>query len=109
MFLTNVLVVMRTWADSQLPIRTPDQEEDWDAEENGTSASPIAEKMKASAQCLFLAIVDYLQAAAQAEGSDGMSTDVEVDMWKRMVANKWTMDEKVRASDDHRLNDAFPL
>jgi hypothetical protein len=76
MFLTNVLVVMRTWADSQ----QIDQNDDWDAEETISTNSTIA---------------DYLQSAATSGQSDRMSADVEFDMWKRIVTNKWTMNEKV--------------
>jgi hypothetical protein len=94
MFLTNVLVVMRTWADSQ-QIDQSDENEDWDAEETTSTNSTIADKMKTSAYYLFITIADYLQSAATSEQSDRMSADVEFDMWKRIVTNKWTMNEKV--------------
>ncbi|CAF1003915.1 unnamed protein product [Adineta steineri] len=94
MFLTNALVVMRTWADSQQQIVKIDENEDWDAEEIPSTNSTIAEKMKASAHYLFISIVDYLQSAAKSGQTDRMPTDVEFDMWKRIVTNKWTMNEK---------------
>jgi hypothetical protein len=95
MFLTNTLVVMRTWADSQLQVLTINQNEDWDTEETTPTNSPIADKMKTSAHYLFISIADYLQSAVSATGLDRMSVDVEFDMWKRIVTNKWTMNEKV--------------
>ncbi|UJR26728.1 hypothetical protein I4U23_008043 [Adineta vaga] len=103
MFLTNVLVVMRTWADSHQYITKIDLHEDWDAEETSISNSPITDKMKASAHYLFLAIVDYLQSAVMTEQPDRMSKDAEFDMWKRIVTNKWTMNEKfyIHLSNEH--------
>lgn len=95
MFLTNALVVMRTWADSQQQIISTDQTEDWDAEETPTTNSTIGDKMKISAHYLFINIVDYLQAAVASKQSDRMSVDIEFDMWKRIVTNKWAMNEKV--------------
>jgi hypothetical protein len=92
MFLTNALVVMRTWADSKQQLKVPDENEDWDAEE---TTPTIGEKMKTSGHYLFLAIVDYLQASVSTKQADRMSADTEFDMWKRIVTNKWTMDEKV--------------
>ncbi|CAF0732270.1 unnamed protein product [Adineta ricciae] len=98
MFLTNVLVVMRTWADSQQYTTKIKQNEDWDAEEvttTTTTHAPIIDKMKQSGHYLFLAIVDYLQSAVtMPEQIDRMSSEVEFDMWKRIVTNKWTMNEK---------------
>ncbi len=96
MFLTNALVVMRTWANSQQAMSTTVEHEDWDAEESTSTSSTIGETMKTSAQHLFLAMVDYLQAAVGTGQLNRMSTDVEFDMWKRIVTNKWTMNEKVR-------------
>ena len=101
MFLTNVLVVMRTWADSQQQIVKIDQNEDWDAEETTSSSSPIAEKMKASAHYLFISIVDCLQLAVKSGQTDRMLTDVEFDMWKRIVTNKWTINEKVYINNNN--------
>ena len=88
MFLTNVLVVMRTWADSQQQFLNTNPYEDWDAETTIPTHPTIADKMKTSAYDLFLTIVDYLQ-------SDRMSADVQFDMWKRIVTNEWTINEKV--------------
>ena len=99
MFLTNTLVVMRTWADSQLQVLAVDQNEDWDKEESTPTSSPIADKMKTSAHYLFISIADYLQSAVSATGLDRMSVDVEFDMWKRIVTNKWTMNEKVELNN----------
>ena len=85
MFLTNVLVVMRTWADSQQYTTKINQNEDWDAEEvtTTTTHAPIIDKMKQSGHYLFLAIVDYLQSAVtMPEQIDRMSSEVEFDMWK---------------------------
>jgi hypothetical protein len=95
MFLTNALVVMRTWADNQQQIITTDQNEDWDTEEITSTNSTIGDKMKTSAHHLFLSIVDYLQSSVNSNQSDRMSSDVEFDMWKRIVTNKWTINEKV--------------
>lgn len=95
MFLTNTLVVMRTWADSQQQILTNNQPEDWDAEETITTNTTIGDKMKTSAHYLFINIVHYLQSAVLSKQSDRMSVDVEFDMWKRILTNKWTMNEKV--------------
>jgi hypothetical protein len=95
MFLTNALVVMRTWADSQQSMKITNENEDWDVEETSSTYSTIGEKMKTSAHYLFLAIVDYLQAAVTSKQSDRMSVDTEFDMWKRIITNKWTMNEKV--------------
>lgn len=92
MFLTNVLVVMRTWADNPPQIKVLSQEqneeEDWDKEDSSSVQSTLAEKMKNSSQHLFFSIIDYLQ-------SDSMLTDEQFDMWKRILTNKWTMNEKV--------------
>lgn len=100
MFLTNVLVVMRTWADSQQYATKIDQNEDWDAEEvTTTTYLPVMDKMKQSGHYLFLAIVDYLQSAVtMSDQVERMSSEVEFDMWKRIVTNKWTMNEKVRVN-----------
>jgi hypothetical protein len=95
MFLTNALVVMRTWADSQQQIIKTNENEDWDTEETNPTNLTIGDKMKTSAHYLFLTIVDYLQASVSSRQSDRMSADVEFDMWKRIVTNKWTMNEKV--------------
>jgi len=96
MFLTNALVVMRTWADNQQQqqqIIPTDQNEDWNIEE---IISTNGDKMKTSSHYLFTTIVDYLQSAITSKESDRMSADVEFDMWKRILTNKWTMNEKVR-------------
>ncbi|CAF3398844.1 unnamed protein product [Rotaria sp. Silwood1] len=93
MFLTNTLVVMRTWADNQKQTIRTDQFEDWDTEETPTTNS-TSDKMKVSAHYLFINIVDYLQSAVKSGQSDRMTADVEFDMWKRIVTNKWTMNEK---------------
>jgi hypothetical protein len=95
MFLTNALVVIRTWANSQQQNLTTEQNEDWDAEEITSTNSTVGDKMRTSAHYLFITIVDYLQLAVTLEGLDRMSVDVEFDMWKRIVTNKWTMNEKV--------------
>lgn len=106
MFLTNALVVMRTWADNPLQmkisIRTDDieEEEDWDREDSPTVQSTIAEKMRQAAQHLFFSIVDYLQ-------TDPMSNDGEFEMWKRILTNKWTMNEKVPSNESSRSNISF--
>jgi len=92
MFLTNALVVMRTWADKQQQIISIDQNEDWNTEETST----IGDKMRISSHYLFTTIIDYLQSAVTSKESDRMSSDVEFDMWKRIITNKWTMNEKVR-------------
>ena len=95
MFLTNVLVVMRTWSESQQKTITTNQNEDWNAEYISTLNPTNDDKMKISAHYLFINIVDYLQSAVRSEQSDRISVDVEFDMWKRIVTNKWTMNEKV--------------
>ena len=95
MFLTNALVVMRTWSEVQQKILTNNENEDWDTEEISTMNSTNDDKMKTSAHYLFINIVDYLQSAVRSEQSDRMSVDVEFDMWKRIVTNKWTMNENV--------------
>lgn len=97
MFLTNALVVMRTWAENQQQqesiANTPI--EDWDIDEIPTTNTRVADKMKASAHYLFINIADYLQSAVKPEQSDQMTSDAAFDMWKRIVTNKWTMNEKV--------------
>lgn len=97
MFLTNALVVMRTWAENQQQqesiANTPI--EDWDIDEIPTTNTTVADKMKASAHYLFINIADYLQSAVKPEQSDQMTSDAAFDMWKRIVTNKWTMNEKV--------------
>jgi hypothetical protein len=95
MFLTNALVVMRTWADSQQQIKITAEMEDWDVDERKASHSTMGDQMKINAHYLFITIVDYLQAAVTSKQADRMSADVEFDMWKRIVTNKWTMNEKV--------------
>lgn len=95
MFLTNVLVVMRTWADHQQQPALTSQNEDWDAEEITIPNSTTVDKMKTSAHALFINIVDYLQSAVSSGELDRMSADVEFDMWKRIVTNRWAMTEKV--------------
>ncbi|CAF1016029.1 unnamed protein product [Rotaria sordida] len=94
MFLTNALVVMRTWADNQQQTVITNQFEDWDTEVVPTTNSTIGDKMKTTAHYLFINIVDYLQSAVRSGQSDRMPTDVEFDMWKRIVTNNWTMNEK---------------
>lgn len=96
MFLTNTLVVMRTWADSSVQVKHPSADEDWDIEESPSTRLTIADQMKSSAYYFFLSIVDYLQAAVRSKSSDRMSTDTEFEMWKRVVTNKWTRNEKVK-------------
>lgn len=102
MFLTNVLVVMRTWADNppQIKIqqRVNDEEEDWDKEDSCSNQSSLAEKMKNSSQHLFFSIIDYLQ-------SNSMSTEEQFDVWKRIMANKWTINEKVDINQSNELID----
>jgi hypothetical protein len=95
MFLTNALVVMRTWANSQQQLKISDEHEDWDVDETISTHSTIGEKMKRSAHYLFLVIIDYLQVSATSKQSDRMSTDTEFDMWKGIVINQWTINEKV--------------
>jgi hypothetical protein len=103
MFLTNVLVVMRTCADSQQQILTADQKEDWDADETSSTHSTISDKMKLSAHYLFVAIVDYLQSAVRSGQSDRMSTDAEFDTWKRIITNRWTITEKVYSKSKRQI------
>jgi len=102
MFLTNVLVVMRTWADNPPQIKIQqqvnDEEEDWDKEDSCSNQSSLAEKMKNSSQHLFFSIIDYLQ-------SNSMSTEEQFDVWKRIMANKWTINEKVDINQSNELID----
>ena len=95
MFLTNILVVMRTWSDNYQQINLNIQDEDWDNDNNNNNTI-IVDNMKISTHYLFITIVDYLQ-------SEHMTTDVEFDMWKRIITNKWTMNEKVLSKNKQRL------
>ena len=61
MFLTNVLVVMRTWSDNQQRTLIVDENEDWDVDDIRTTNSILADQMKTSAHYLFINIVNYLQ------------------------------------------------
>ncbi|CAF3402899.1 unnamed protein product [Rotaria socialis] len=94
MFLTNALVVMRTWAEHQPQTVANDQNEDWDADETSATNVTIEDTVKKSAHYLFINIVDYLQSAVRSGQPDRMTVDVEFDMWKCIVTNKWTMNEK---------------
>lgn len=86
---------MRTWADSPAQVKHPNVDEDWDIEESPSTCLTIADQMKTSAYYFFISIVDYLQAAVRSKPPDRMSTDTEFEMWKRVVTNKWTRNEKV--------------
>ena len=95
MFLTNVLVVMRTWAASQQQLLDANAHEDWDADETATRPVVVGDTMQATAHHLFLSVVDYLHYATTCDPSERMPAEMAFDMWKRMVTNQWTMNEKV--------------
>ena len=95
MFLTNTLVVMRTCADSPIQAKQSTQNEDWDIEESASVHLTLADQMKTAGYYFFLSIVDYLQSASRSKQADRMSHEMEFEMWKRVVTNKWTINEKV--------------
>ena len=96
MFLTNVLIVMKTWSQSQQRMDLSFNDEDWDRDENLTKISTNADRMKSTGYQLFLAIVDYMKKPTTVELPDRMSHDMEFDLWKRIVTNPWTINEKVK-------------
>lgn len=98
MFLTNVLIVMRGWANSppQQVEGTPIVE-DWDLEDVPSNNSTTWDRMRTSAHHLFVKMVDYLRLSVLPGQTDRMPRDLEFDLWKRIISNKWTMNEKVTA------------
>lgn len=92
MFLTNVLIVMRSWTYHGLHLDQSTGVEDWDLDETSNPASAVSDRMQTAAFHLFAAMVNYLQSSKQ---SDLISTEMEFDMWKRIVTHPWTMNEKV--------------
>jgi len=91
MFLTNVLIVMRSWTTQVAHLNNSTDEENWDVDDESTQRSTIDERMENSAFHLFVAMIDYLRWSKE---TNSMSVEVEFDMWKRIVTHRWTINEK---------------
>jgi hypothetical protein len=91
MFITNVLIVMRSWANNQLSSTN----DNGDNHVDPSNESIVNDRMRTSAHHLFVAIVTYLQTSTQLESTERMSIEIEFDMWKRVITNQWTMNEQV--------------
>lgn len=93
MFLTNVLIVMRSWTNHVVKLNTSIDEENWDVNGDSTQrSSTIDDRMENSAFHLFVAMIDYLRWSKE---TNSMSVEVEFDIWKRIVTHRWTINEKV--------------
>ena len=93
MFITNALVVMRTWADAQ---QLNDTNEDWDStDEKRTTKPTTGEIMRTAAHSFFVALADYLKSAVAVDQQDRLSEELEFHTWRRIVTNNWTMTENV--------------